>query len=358
MNKILRTTLAVSVCLSLAACDESDSKKGTTVSKPPAPTPTTLAITGQAVKGILAGALVEVFNASDMTTAVGSAAQTDETGHYTVTITDPDGNPIVGAFVVRVSSDEDTTMVCDAVVCGDVERKGIISAEDLAGFTLSTFTYSDGADNIEADVNALTTMATVAILSSAEVNENIDLSGVTQEGVISLQLGASQVVGSILGFDLSATNIYSVNIIDATTFTEDSSIDAVTATLTLINASFSGLDSDVAASRNNFLFSNKETDERLGAVIAKYFSTFKAIVDLLVVSGADLNSVSAEQLAVINSTQAQFSGLVDNLISEIGADTGVQLEVEEILTEVDLQVIIDIINVIDVIEVGTGGTDS
>jgi len=355
MKKIFRTALAASIGLTLVACGGSDNKDPIPDPIPDPITPTSMDITGQAIKGTFAGALVEVFNANDLTTAIGSAAQTDETGSFTVTITDAAGEPIVGAYVVQVTADDDSTMICDASVCGDVVRGALIPATDITGVTLSTFTYSDGTGNIEADVNALTTMATDTLLAAASANENIDLATVNAAQVASLQLGASQVVGSMLGLDLSVTNIYNVAIIDATTFTAETTQDTTTSTLTFINASFSGLDNTVGTGQSNSGYMHSAAAEGLGAVIAKYLSTFKEIVELLVVPDADMNSVTPDQLAVINGTQEQFNTLVADIVSKVNSDTGLTLQVEEVITNVSLEIIIE---VIAEIEAGTGGTSS
>ena len=363
MKKIFRTTLAASIALTLAACGGSDKKDPVVIDPPP---PTTLEITGQAVKGIFAGALVEVFNANDLTTAIGSVAQTDEAGNYTVTITDEAGEPIVGAYVVQVTADEDSTMNCDASVCGDIVRGQAIPAADLVGLTLSSFTYSDGtAGNVEANVNALTTMATDTILAAVAANENINFDELNQAGITSLQMGASQVVGALLGPDLSATNIFNVDIIDATTFTVDTPIDVTTNTLTFINAAFSGLDNDAVTGLANPIFVQKSagiTSQANGVAalglsdtIASYLSTFKAIVALLVVPDGATN-VTADQLALITGTQEQFFNLVADIVVQVGADTGLVLEVEEILTEVTLEEIIAAIGEVEAGSGGTGGT--
>ncbi|NQY63797.1 MAG: hypothetical protein HRT38_08660 [Alteromonadaceae bacterium] len=351
MKKLFRTALAATIALTLVACHDSDKKDPDPV--PEVIVPTTLDITGQAVIGKLAGALVEVFNVDDLTTPIGTAAQTDANGDYAVTITDDEGNPIVGAYVVHVSADEDSTMVCSAITCGDVVRGELIPAADLTGLVLSTFTYSDGTGTIEADVNALTTMATDAILSAAEANENIDLSVVSQDGVASLQLSASQVVGSLLGLELAETNIFDVNIVDASVSADVPADDAITATLTLINASFSGLDSDAVAGRTNPSYANRSAMAGLGSVMAQYFTTFKAVVGILVATDAEVSNVSTEQLAVITSTQSQISQLVSDLSTLIGNDTGTPPVVVEVETEVDLE---EIIEIIGEIETGTGGT--
>lgn len=351
MKKIFRTALAATVGLTLAACGGSDKKDPEVVVVPP-PTPTTLDITGQAVKGTFAGALVEVFNANDLTIAIGSAAQTDATGNYTVTITDEEGNPIVGAYVVKVSADDDSTMVCDALTCGDLAQGDLIPAVDLTGLTLSSFTYSDGTGNIEANVNAITTMTTDAILSAAVANENLDLSDVTQETVTSLQSGASQVVGSLLNIDLSQANIYNVNIVDASVAANVATDDAIAATLTLINASFSGLDTNAVAGRTNPSYSNRTADQGLGFFIAQYLTTIKEVIQVLIVPGATIDSVSTDKLAIINNTQSQFSTLVADLANDIAMTTGNSLEVTQLLTSVDLQQVIDNAGAIN----GTGGT--
>jgi hypothetical protein len=131
---------------------------------PVPPTPSTLDVSGSGIKGLLANALVEVFDSSDVETALANT-QTDENGDYTLSLTDASGEAITGTFFVRVSADEDTTMTCDTKVCGEVVRGGVVPASQLVGLELSTMSNSDGSGSISAEVNALTTLATEIILA-------------------------------------------------------------------------------------------------------------------------------------------------------------------------------------------------
>jgi hypothetical protein len=330
MVKIVRTAIAASLILALAACDSNNDD-------PVVVTPTTLSVAGTAIKGVLANATVEIFLVTDLDTVVGTT-QTDDEGNYTITITDESGDPIVGAYVVKVIADEDTTMVCDAAVCGDVARGELIPAADLVDLTLSTFTFSDGTGSIDADVNVLTSMSTNAILASAASNENIDLATLDAESVSNLQTSASQVVGSILGQDLSTVNLFNLDIIDGTDFDENTVIAPITNSLSLINASFSGLDSD-------------------GPSIVEYLASFEAVVTLLV-DPATVGDVTTEDLAVITNTQTQLSTLVEDVLLVVVQDTALQITVEQILTEINVVAIIDTIAAIQTTTGGTGGTGS
>ena len=341
MKKIVRTALAASIALALTACHNGSN----TVTPDPEPVvPTTMDISGSAVKGSLALATVNVYNASDAEKAtILATAQTDAAGDYEVQVVDASGAPIMGTFVVEVVADEDTTMICDATMCGDVARGESIPATELVGLSLSTIAYSDGSA-IDADVNSLTTLATDTILFSASVEGSaIDLADISATDFLQLQNDSSAIVGAILGVDLSATNLFAIDIVDASQGAV-SSTDPIAATLTLVNASLSSL--DVA------------DGSTLAASINDYINAVNEITDILLVDPeADLGSGdSAAALATVNATQAQISDEVTMISAEITTETGVEIPAEELPTEVDEDALGDIIGDITNGTGGTGGT--
>lgn len=331
MKKIVRTTLAVSIALALTACNNDNND----------PTPTTLDISGAAIKGTLAAATVNVYAASDAERAtVLATAQTDANGDYSVQVIDATGAEIMGTFVVEVVADEDTTMICDATMCGDVARGESIPAAELEGLSLSTITYSDG-NAISADVNSLTTMATDTILSSAAIEGSaIDLASISAADFLEVQNDTSEIIGAILGVDLSATNIFAIDIVDASVSADVSVEDSITATLTLINASLTSL--DVA------------DGSTLSDAINDYVNAVETVTAaLLVDADVDLGTANSEALATINATQAQISDEVTMISAEITTDTGVEVPTEEVPTELDEEALGETVG--EIID-GTGGT--
>ncbi|PKG84448.1 hypothetical protein CXF85_08260 [Colwellia sp. 75C3] len=341
MKTIVRTALAASIALALTAC-HNDSKTTTPDPDPIPVVPTELDISGGAVKGVLALATVNVYAASDTEkTTVLATAQTDASGDYTVKVVDDTGAAITGAFIVEVVADTDTTMICDATLCGEITFGNPIATDTLLGLTLSTVAYSDGSA-IDADVNSLTTMATDSILASASIaGSPLDLATITAEDFLAIQEDASEIVGAVLGVDLSETNLFSLNIVDASNTSEVSTEDETLATLTLINASLSSLEVADGSSLAD------EINEYLAAVE-------EVTVAILADPEADLGSGdTAAALATINETQAQIADEIDAIAAEIVADTGIAIPVAEVPTELDEDALGDIVG--DIID-GTGGT--
>ncbi len=340
MNTLVKTTLAASIALALTACHNDD--KDTTPVEPPVVEPTTLEISGGAVKGTLASATVNVYAASDTAKAtVLATTQTEADDDYTVEVIDASGVAITGTFLIEVVADGDTTMICDATVCGDVTYGQEIPASQLDGLTLSTVAYSDG-EAIDADVNSLTTMAADTILSASSINgEDIDFSNLNAADFLEIQEDSSAIVGAILGVDLSNSNIFTIDIVDASDADSVSTTDSIASTLTLINASLSGLDVADGSSLAN--------------EIVGYLSAVEEVTAALLVDPeVDLGSgETAAALATVNATQAQISDEVDMIAAQITTETGNTVPVEDVPGEVDEDALGNIIG--DIVD-GTGGT--
>jgi len=337
MKKIVRTTLVASIALALTACNFGS--KNTT---PDPIVPTTLNISGGAVKGSLAFATVNVYAASDTDkTTVLATTQTDANGDYTVQVVDATGAAITGAFVIEVVADEDTTMICDSTRCGDLAYGDPILSTSLVGLTLSTISYSDGGA-IDADVNSLTTMATDTILAAATIDGSaLDLATVSATDFLTIQTDASGVIGAILGVDLSATNLFAIDIVDAAVPGDVSTTDSIAATLTLINASLSSLEVADGAT--------------LADEISAYLDAVEEVTTILLVTpDASLSTVSGDALATINETQAEISDEVGQIAAIVVTEGGGEaIPVEEVPAALDEEALGDTVG--DIIT-GTGGT--
>ena len=247
----------------------------------------------------------------------------------------------MGSFLIELVADADTTMLCDAVMCGDVERGDPIPASQLEGLTLSTVTYSDGTTIDNVDVNSLTTMATDAIFSAVSLNPNLDLADAAT--FLTLQEDASEVVGAIIGVDLSESNIFAIDIVDASVSADISTTDSIAATLTLINASLSGLDA---------------TGSTLEAEITAYLDAVEEVTSaVLAYPDVDLGATNSDALDLVNETQAIISVEVAEIASVVGSEEGgVVLELEEVPTELDEEALSETIGEIISGTGATGGT--
>ena len=223
MRKTSSTTLALA--LFITAC--SDNPNNTPDIPLPEPEPVAVEISGSIDKGALRFATVLIYRASDFDfesplLTVPADVQTDENGDYSATVLNNANQPIQSVLVVRVTTNEDSVMVCDAPVsCGDTPRGELIQPAQLVGLSLNTITQStiDADGNgvpVTADVNAITTLATDVVIAQVKVIPDLDIDNLALDGVVALQKNASAVVGQILGVDLSETNIYEIKISDAT----------------------------------------------------------------------------------------------------------------------------------------------
>ena len=364
MKNILHITLAVAMSMSIAAC--SDNPNNTPDIPLPEPEPVAVEISGSIDKGALRFATVLIYRASDFDfesplLTVPADVQTDENGDYSATVLNNANQPIQGVLVVRVTTDEDSVMVCDAPVsCGDTPRGELIQPAQLVGLSLNTITQStiDADGNgvpVTADVNAITTLATDVVIAQVKVIPDLDIDNLASDGVVALQKNASAVVGQILGVDLSETNIYEIKISDATdTQAMDAAVaeageDAVnTNALTLINASLADLpneeDPDVPAQNLSF-----------GNTLNSFVNNFKVITTIVVeatsaeeditIALTDVPVDVREKVAATQIKVADNTTLLKETINTEAVLAGLELDIDvpQLPTIVDNQTIAEVI---------------
>ena len=183
--KAHKTLVSISVAALLSACGgSSDSKVDTPVVEAPAPVETT--ISGQAIKGLLANALVTVFKYVDGAAVPltndelkDSEIKTDAQGGYTFTVLDYSG-PI--KIELSVDSDAPTTMVCDAPTgCGSAEFGETVDLTALdPNFTLSSVANVTSGEETQINVSALTHLATIMV----EQQESITAEVISEQSAI------------------------------------------------------------------------------------------------------------------------------------------------------------------------------
>ncbi|MER2492283.1 hypothetical protein [Catenovulum sediminis] len=132
------------------------------------PTPVEqVAVSGTAVKGVLANAIVKAFTLSaptvDLLADQGIRTNTD--GSYTF-----DLEGVNEPVIVEIEADADTTMVCDSASgCGDVQSGGTVS--NLTGLKLSTVAFVEaGSTTVSAPVNTMTSIAADIVKASGTQN--------------------------------------------------------------------------------------------------------------------------------------------------------------------------------------------
>ncbi|QHJ11850.1 hypothetical protein FX988_02086 [Paraglaciecola mesophila] len=183
--KAHKTLVSMSVAALLSACGGSSNDSiDTPVVVAPAPVETT--ISGQAIKGLLANAVVTVFKYVDGEPVAltseelkDSGIKTDAQGGYTFTVLDYTG-PI--KIELSVDSEAPTTMVCDAPSgCGSAEFGETVDLTALdPNFTLSSVANVTSGEETQINVSALTHLATILV----EQQESISADVVSEQNAI------------------------------------------------------------------------------------------------------------------------------------------------------------------------------
>ena len=235
MKIILNTAIAATIGLAVVSCGGSKSSPA-----PASNTPTTkIELSGQAIKGTIDKGEVFVFRANNLVNPVAAAVSTDALGNYTFTL--DEATSYKGAYIIEVVAAAGTTMICDAKpMCGDVDFGDKIPADKLTGLSLSSVTTVDETGKAKANVNLLTTLTTDVLITAAKA-DGVNLSSVSKETLDKLQMISSEIVGDLIGVDLSTKNVFDIEVVDATTYTANSTPDVTIDTLSVINASYAGL---------------------------------------------------------------------------------------------------------------------
>jgi len=362
MKKIVRTALAASISLALAACGSDSNNNDDPIVDPDPVTPSSLALSGSGIKGALSGAKVQIYRASDTGfttpfTTEPADIQTDENGNYTGSIVDATGDAILGALVVNVTADDDTQMRCDAAItCGETLRGELIPTSEVANLSLTTLTVATVDENGEgvpalADVNTLTSLATDAVLAQVAANTNIDIDNLAPAGVTALQQNASSVVGEILGVDLSTTNIYDIMIVDSTdtqgvadAATEAGDAASITNTLTLVNASLAAVTGEEGSTIADNINSYVQT---VAVVSATVVDAVAAGTDIATALASPEAQAAQDELAVSQQEISDQADLITVAVEQDIVDTGVDI----ILVTEPIPVVVEPITEIVIIDV-------
>ena len=264
-NVIWKGVVASLICMSLlSACGGSggDSTTGSGATPNPAPVtpdpvtpdPVTpdpvvtqdVSITGTAIKGTLASAVVELFEANDLETPI-AVTSTGENGEYELTFTGTKGESF-GTLVIKISVNDNTTMICDAGDCNGVANGAILNFAEIGNLELWSHLVIDASQSdtvtvTQIPVNTLTTAATSLLLANTSASE---LSAMTESNLLVLQDELTQVLLAALGIVADADiNLLNINLPDAsniplglTNFNVASNLQGLISQLAMLNASF------------------------------------------------------------------------------------------------------------------------
>ena len=201
-------------------------------------------ISGTAIKGTLASAVVELFKTSDLTLAIATTT-TNANGEYELQYVANKGEAL-GTLVIKVSVDDDTTMVCDADECDGVANGASLTAVEIGLLELTTNLVIDANQNAqvqvtEVPVNTLTTIATSVLLAETS---SADLANMTKSDLMVLQNEITQLVLAALGVEANI-NLFDINLPDASnipsglsTLNIAADLQGLVSQLSLLNASF------------------------------------------------------------------------------------------------------------------------
>lgn len=308
MSTKLSLNIAKSVCSiillsGLTGCFGDDDDKTQDVS-----------VQGKVVKGTLANADVNLYNAGNMSTPVGTGT-TNADGEFDISIPGTsNGKPVV----VKVTTNANTTMVCDADKCGSVNRGDTMTSTELDGLELTSHFVAEKGDTEVTDlpVNSLTTAATKVIMAQSTSFENIDATELK-----TLQETATKVVLESFGLN-SATvgNLFNIDIPDANKLTTELSTDSdsskvLKSQLAMLNASFA-TETNITAEIEKFYNGINSSIENSGltADFTSYLNTLKSRYDDLY---SALNAAGELPTGVSIPDLAQFAW-PDNITFENG----------------------------------------
>ncbi len=173
MNTYTRSLmLAALTAVSLTqgcSCSDNNNSGSQVVIDPPVvidPVPEMATINGSAAKGLIFGGIVSIHPIIDgiLSAEPVSTTKTDDSGSYSVIYSNYDGSP----FVVRVTTDESTMMMCDlAMGCEGTDFGETFSFND-PDFTLDAVLPPQTTEEVVTNVSVLTDIATERVLSSLQ----------------------------------------------------------------------------------------------------------------------------------------------------------------------------------------------
>ncbi|ABL98507.1 discoidin domain-containing protein [Shewanella amazonensis] len=214
-NSRLSTLIALSLA-GLYGCGGADDPDPANI---PATIDVTVAdISGSAVKGTLANALVTVSQLNGSQVQMSGDNRTGDDGSINFTVTGQPGFGINSMFKVDVAADEQTSMICDSVTCAGVAMGEVLSGAPLSGTHFTTLAYvqvpyansSDGSADASFQANALTSIASDLVATEVAGGRNVSVRQLYEMALAD----NSQLLLKALGVN-SKANVFSSALISA-----------------------------------------------------------------------------------------------------------------------------------------------
>lgn len=315
--KYNKTMIALALASTLSACGSDNSAP---VIEPPPPPPVETTVTGQAVKGVLANAVVTVYKFVDgepvaldpATELKDGEITTDGSGNYSFIVLDYEG-PIKVELSPSTDPENPTTMICDAPTgCGDTAFGDAI---DLTvadpDFTLAAISVvdSESAGEVKVNVSALTHLASELI--------EADEGGVTADTVTE----QSTLIASTFGIEGDITQLEATVTTDAAAVAGEDNEEELR--LGLINAGimeamFSGETDDAAVLSTKLSEVAADLIENDGALLVNQDEEAEgfelAISDVL--EGAGDAAAAAVELIVADESLTGTEEILGDLAQE------------------------------------------
>ena len=186
---------------------------------PVTPDMTYAEIAGSVVKGSIANADISVSTLNGTELTISGTQFTDNEGKFFVELASAPGFGINTTVKLNVVTSESSTMLCDALQCGETDFAQLTAEGAIAGNTFTTLgqlsvdygNTNNGVEDATLQANALTTLATQ--LLEQQINEGKNVS--TPELMVLAQSQVSDLLLRLLGWNTSNSNVFTTPVIGA-----------------------------------------------------------------------------------------------------------------------------------------------
>lgn len=186
---------------------------------PVTPDVTYAEIAGSVVKGVIANADISVSALNGTELTISGTQFTDNEGKFFVELASAPGFGINTTVKLNVVTSESSTMLCDALQCGEADFAQLTAEGAIAGNTFTTLgqlsvdygNTNNGEEDAILQANALTTLATQ--LLEQQINDGKNVS--TPELMVLAQSQVSDLLLRLLGWNTSNSNVFTTPVIGA-----------------------------------------------------------------------------------------------------------------------------------------------
>ena len=237
-----QTKLALSIAVILGALTGCDAGDDPDVKDAPTPVSTSVALSGQFIKGTLSGTELNIQSLNGTTHQVSGSLSSDQHGRVSATLISAPGYAFNGLYRASAGITDDSQMICDAVMCGDMPISGDLDAAALGEFELHNLLWlqaplgSTGGEETSFQINALTHFGSILVESAMAEGRNISALATFEPA----QQEFSSLLLRILGVDVGGVNVFELPLVSAESLDAMSERTPLQQRLSLINAAFAG----------------------------------------------------------------------------------------------------------------------